>query len=397
LNDEKPNALPRRHFLATLAALPAGAIAMSVKLPETTSNPDLLYPALRVRGDSYGEIGFQIGSKFGERIRAAIETRRAWVEKLEVFVAADPASRFDPFFRATTEEYPRLVEEMRGLGEGAKVDFRRLFTLALNPELAALMRARNPEKECTGVAVAAGDRLWIGHNEDGACDYLRSMCLLEIAWPSGLLSWCLCYPGYFPGNGPSANSAGLAQTVNFIAGTAVRPGVPRYVLDRAALEARSLDEAVAIATHPRRSYSQHHLFLSRNEGRIVSVETSPERHSTVEVAGIYAHANHFIHPAMRELKQIPVAVSSSAPRQQTADAWARSTPDPAAVSEADLLALLTSHQNFPLSICRHPAPGMTGCTLGAALFLGREGRIDFYHQQPCRGLRAELPWPAPAK
>jgi len=352
-----------------------------------------MFPTLRVPGGSYFEIGATIGAHFRDRIRGAIAARSEWVEKLEAFVAADRPARYDCFLAATRDEFPHLVEEMKGYAEGAGVAFERMFTIALNPELGAMMRTTETAKECTTVALAAEDKIWVGHNEDGASDYREFMYLLDVTWPSGVRSWSFCYPGYFPGNGPSVNSAGMTQTVNFIAAAAGRPGVPRYALDRAGIEARSLDDALRIAVHPRRSYSRHHVFLSRAERKMVAVEVSADRDSIMEVAGVYVHANHFTHERMKDVPELIGRPDTSHPRQAVADAWAAAIPDPAALAPADLLGLLSSHQGAPLSICRHATPGVTGSTLGTALILGREGRVTFYDREPCGGRSRDVEWP----
>jgi len=351
------------------------------------------FPLLRVAGKTYREIGGTIGAYFSDRIRGGIEARRPWVEKIEAFVAADRPARYDCFLAAVRDEFPHLIEEMQGCAEGAGVPFDRMFTIALTPELGAMMRVAETAKECTTVALAAGDKLWIAHNEDGASAYREFMYLLDVRWPSGMRSWSFCYPGILPGNGPSVNSAGMAQTVNFIAAAAVRSGVPRYVLDRAGIEARSLDEALKIAAHPRRSYSQHHIFLSRNEKKMVSVEVTNDRQSVVEIAGVYVHANHLIHEQMKDLPQIIGRPDTSRPRQAVADSWAAAVKDPAALQSSDLLGLLQSHQNAPLSICRHPAPGIIGSTLGTVVIRGNERKVDFYDLEPCGGRGREVEWP----
>ena len=67
------------------------------------------FPLLRVAGETYREIGGEIGSHLAGRIRGGIEARRAWVEKLEAFVAADRPARYDCFLAAIRYEFPHLI------------------------------------------------------------------------------------------------------------------------------------------------------------------------------------------------------------------------------------------------------------------------------------------------
>ena len=67
------------------------------------------FPLLRVAGKTYREIGGKIGARFADRIRGGIEARRAWVEKIETFVAADRPARYDCFLAAVRDEFPHLI------------------------------------------------------------------------------------------------------------------------------------------------------------------------------------------------------------------------------------------------------------------------------------------------
>ncbi|HUT52663.1 MAG TPA: C45 family peptidase [bacterium] len=351
-------------------------------------------PLYRVSGGSYGEIGYAIGRAARERIRAAFAARREWVQKLLEFGEADPRARLQPFLKALRDVMPHLEEELQGIGEGAEVPFNQVLAAFLNPELSALMKQKPaPSDGCTTIGLSMPDKLWVGHNEDGSSAYREYMYLLDVEWPSGVRSWCFSYPGYLAGNGPSVNSRGMVQTVNFIGGALVRPGLPRYAIDRAIMEAKSLDEAAALATHPRRAYSQHHLIVSAAEKKMVSIETSADRHSIVEVSGIFTHANHLVHPEMEAVPQLALYRGSSLPRQMAADRWKAGVADPAALRPEDIMAVLSSHDGAPLSICRHPAAGLTGCTLGAAMIRAESEEILFYAHEPCRNISRVYEWP----
>jgi predicted choloylglycine hydrolase len=357
------------------------------------TDPSFPFPVVSVSGANHREIGRQIGALLKDRIQGAHRARKDWIDQLEAFAQADPATRLDPFVKAVRDCLPHLLEEMEGMALGADLPLSRLLVVALNPELSALMKTASPDEDCTTVALNSSGKLWIAHNEDGNQDLLDFMYLLHITWPDGLVSFAFSYPGYWPGNAPSANSAGLAQTVNYISARHVRPGLPRYAIDRAIMEARDLDQAIAWAAHPQRAYSQHHYLLSHDEGRIVSVEAAADQVSIREVKGLEVHANHFVHPEMKDLPQFDSYHGTSRPRQEAAERWRDGINDPAALTPGDLISILSSHENAPLSICRHPAPQFPGATLGAALLLAKEKRIRFFARQPCQNKALDLPWP----
>jgi len=351
-------------------------------------------PLYRVSGADYYDVGLAIGRAAGERIRGAHDARREWTDKLLGFGAADPANRIDPFVSAMRENTPNLVDELRGIADGADVPFERLLAVLLNPELSAMMKSVTHDDGCTTVAVKSGDKMWIGHNEDGSASYLDFMYLVDVTWPSGVRALCFSYPGYLPGNGPSVNSFGMAQTVNYVGAESVGPGIPRYAIDRAIVEARDMDEAMGIATHKRRAYSQHHLIASASEKAMVSIETSPDKASVVPVRCLFAHANHYIHPEMRGVPQFSRYKHNSPPRQMQAEKWMAAHGDVASLAPDSLLEPLTSHDNIPAAICRHPGPETSGATLGTALIAVGEKKLSILHGPPCQGRNRDLAWPS---
>ena len=69
------------------------------------------------------------------------------------------------------------------------------------------------------------------------------------------------------------NGAGLSLTGNELAPNDERVGVPRLLMVREQLTARTLDEAVAMALRPDRASSYNTVFAHR-DGRVVNVEGS---------------------------------------------------------------------------------------------------------------------------
>jgi len=344
------------------------------------------YPSLEVSGSPY-EVGRAIGRRFGEQIREGLRRRREWFEDLRRFVAGDPASRYEPFLAAGRERFPEIVEELRGWADGAGLPFEDLMTLNLKAELSALRAEAAPETPgCSTLALSHAGRTLIAHNEDGHEAYRDLMFLVRVAQPGRPAFVCLNYPGILSGNGPAINAAGIAMTTNFIGGLDVRAGVPRYFLSRAALNARSLEEAVAIVTGPDRAFAFHYNLGSRDEGRILSVETSPERFEVLEVEGLYVHTNHLVLPGMAEIAQDAAYVGTSSMSRYRvlsgkAEALAGRLDE---VDEQTLLAMLSSHEGAPYSPCRHPTAEVSGATLGCAIVDVGSGKTSLYHSNPCR-------------
>ena len=98
------------------------------------------------------------------------------------------------------------------------------------------------------LAAAGVGRLILAHNEDGDDRNEGRMFVAKVTPPSGVRFISFVYPGLLPGNGPGFNDRGICQTTNYIEPKEVARGVPRYFVGRSVLEAKSLDEAVSLAT-----------------------------------------------------------------------------------------------------------------------------------------------------
>jgi hypothetical protein len=400
----------RREFLSRASgALAAVALsALGCRSPESREEPAARFPILEASG-SPREIGLAIGRRFGEQIREGLRRRSAWFEELRRFMEQDRASRYEPFLAAGKTHFPEVMEELRGWSEGSGVPFDDLMTLNLKAELAAMMHGESSELSgCSTIVLSHGERRIIAHNEDGHGAYHDLMFLVRVSQPGKPGFLCLTYPGILCGNGPAVNEAGIVLTTNYIASLEVRPGVPRYLISRAILEATSLDEAVDIATHPRRAFAFHYNLGSSAQGRVLSVETTAERSAVHEVEGLYMHTNHLLLPGIFESPQDREYVeSSSMSRYRVLRAGVRRLHERLDdIQGMELVELLSSHESAPYSPCRHPSGEVPyspcrhpsgeigGATLGNALFDLGSRSLLLTHSNPCGG-RA-LPYDFPA-
>ena len=120
------------------------------------------------------------------------------------------------------------------------------------------------------------------------------MFMVKATPPSGVTFLTLTYPGHLMGNGPGINNHGIIQTTNYIGAMKWKIGIPRYFLNRAVLEARSLEEAVKIVTFHNRAFAYHHNIASVKQKRILSIEVTTDNYQVVEPENFYFHTNHLI-------------------------------------------------------------------------------------------------------
>jgi isopenicillin-N N-acyltransferase-like protein len=384
----------RREFLVGTSSAVLGAMlpwgCRKQACPCKQPGKQAAFPYLEVSGEPY-QIGHAIGKHFAHQIKEGIKRRQKWFDELKSFMNEDLSQRYQPFLEAGRQHFPEAVEELRGSAEGAGVPFEDLMVLILKSELGAMKNKLKPETPgCSTLALAHQDRLLLAHNEDGHIAYDGLMFLVKISVPGKPSFLRLTYPGVYSGSAPSFSDAGIAITTNFIDGRAVRPGgIPRYFISRAARNARTLDEAVKIVTHPQRAFSFHFFLGSVKEKKILSVETSVDHHQVFEVKDLYVHTNHLILDEMRDTPQNEKYVnSSSMTRYRILTAEAQRLFDHLDDVDGDtLIKLLSMHEGAPYSPCRHPQGEVLGTTLAGSLFDLKKGTWDLYYGNPCKGLK----------
>jgi isopenicillin-N N-acyltransferase-like protein len=355
-------------------------------------------PLFEVSG-SPREIGRGIGNRCAGRIRGVFEDLGEDWRDLVSFADSQPDGLLDSFVEAAKAHAPSAFEELRGMAEGSGVPLRDLLVYNLKAEYAALRletegNGAGETPGCSSIAVVDDGRCLLAHNEDGDRACRDRMFLLRIRPTGGPVVLGAAYPGILPGNAPWVNDRGIVMTTNFIATLEVRPGgVGRYFLDRLAMEARTLDEAIAIGRHPERAYAFHYFVGSAPDRRIVSLEVTPGRHVERDVSGLFLHTNHLTSTALRDEPQVDAYVeSSSMARWRTLCAWREAVPDEAAIDADRMLEILSSHEGRPYSPCRHPEGAVRGATLLTAIFDLDSRSLRIVEGPPCRGASRWFEW-----
>ncbi len=337
---------------------------------------------LFVKG-SYREIGYQVGRYFRKHIQKVLTVRKAWFSRLLITLDAPGGKTYSAELkRLTRKHFPQYLEELEALALGAGMDFKAIWALTIKSELGAL----EPEEPgCSTIYYSGKGNKWLFHNEDGNDAYRDQMFVVHIQPPSEVSFISLVYPGILTGNGPSLNSFGIVQTTNYISTTHPVVGIPRYVLGRAILEARSLEEAVQIATMEPRTHPYHHNLISLKAQKYISLETTPQKTDSVTPEGIYFHTNHLILKKTRSYpyEQPEYKQSSSLSRYRVIEEEVARLDTGSDLSPRIFFNILSSHQNAPYSPCRHPRGEVQGRTLATAFVDLNQGVFRLYRGNPC--------------
>ena len=254
---------------------------------------------------SHHEIGRQIGEAARHLIVAGIAYYEEHHEAMGGPSFAAAQQECLAYLPPARRALPGVVAELEGMAEGADVPLGRLLVPNLGEELtcnsdpAAGQPARLPRfargEHCTSVAVRAGGRCLLGHNEDWWAGDVEKNVLLRITTDDGtgilaMTSACLLPP-------TGINSYGVATGGNTVYANDQRVGVPNNFIRRHLLESRSLADARERALLATRARGSNHLFVD-SAGTLLDIETSATRAALIEGGDRLVHTNHFVDPAM---------------------------------------------------------------------------------------------------
>lgn len=308
-------------------------------------------PLVRIKG-SHREMGRQMGEAMIQQVRHSIENARSLIEgtynvlELDWDGALNQARKYMPFAR---ERYPRYYEEMLGIAEGADIPFDDLAVLTAME--AVTMDALHLTK-CTSMAVN-GDRtadghVLIAHNEDWLPEDESDVCVIHATPDDEPPFLAMTYGGLLPNIG--FNAEGIAQCCDSVYPNDSRLGIPRLLVSRAVLGARSPDEAIRHALAPHRAAGYNHM-LAHESGELYTVEVS-SRHFAILYGheGYLVHTNHYLDPAMQAIEDEPDELIGTRVRYFRCLRLLRQTHKHTVKT---LQAIQRDHVNFPSAICNH--------------------------------------------
>jgi isopenicillin-N N-acyltransferase-like protein len=308
-------------------------------------------PLIRI-GGTHREMGRQIGQACAPQVRHSIENARALLDSAygELELTWDGAQiqarKYIPFAQ---ERYPQYVEELMGIAEGADVPFHDLAVL--NAMEAVTMDALHLTK-CTSMAVnderTSDGHVLVAHNEDWLPEDEPDICVVH-ATPDGEPPFlAMTYGGLLPNIG--FNAAGVAQCCDSVRPTDSRIGIPRVIVSRAVLAARTPTEAIRHMLVPHRAAGYNHL-LAHESGELYNVEVSALRFAILYANdGCVAHTNHYLDPTMLAIEDEPDELVSSRVRYFRALHLLQRTRLHTVKS---LQAIQRDHVSSPDSVCNH--------------------------------------------
>lgn len=298
------------------------------------------------------------GRAYGEQARKRVHRSLELYEKvfrhytgMEWPVVRDRAG----VFTGPIDDYDvRLLPEIEGIAEGARVDAEDVLALNVRTEVMFGMAPRECTAFCTATVPSEDPHVLLAQNWDWKPGS-RGTCVLLAQSPhegpsfvtlveAGLLAKC------------GMNDRGIGLAANALTSTLDRgePGVPFHAVLRRILTSDTFDEAVDAVTGPIRASSGNYLLASR-DGRAANLEAAPggPEHVHRSDGDRLAHANHFLRPSSDGFKDLERfdGASTSLARQSAADTWI-STPGERSIE--DVLEALRDHS---APVCAHADGG----------------------------------------
>jgi Acyl-coenzyme A:6-aminopenicillanic acid acyl-transferase len=314
-----------------------------------------------ISGGPY-DVGVKLGRISAQVVNTYLTKSQSWAG----IIAYSDDPRVVRMSEQVCALFPRYWEELCGLADGLELPFGEVFAWNCRGDIRALA----PDG-CTTVQIP-GPRRIIAHNEDGDPGFRGHCTLAHISSDGGTPFTAFVYPGSLPGHTFAETQAGLVQTVNNIRSINTGLGLPRMVLTRAVLDCQSLDDALSLLQSFPRAGAFHLTLAMAGDPRLLSVEFGSETCSVHEIVAPSIHANHFIHPATKELGQI--VTNSSASRQNRGNILMQDWCE-----GQNPLMILRDRADPELPILRDdPEDPDHENTLASAVFFVEDGQIDWY-------------------
>jgi isopenicillin-N N-acyltransferase-like protein len=305
-------------------------------------------PLIVVKGNHY-EVGYQIGEKLKDYLHQTIKIEKEDVEKDADMSWEDIRAQAKLFLTYSEVQVPEYVEEIKGMAEGAGIDFIDLFSEACEEIYAKNFLKRGCSDLIASDDVTMDGSVLAAHNNDTSPQWEKYAVAIHyqvegepefIAVGYGGLSISIGY-----------NAAGISLTGNELSMNDMQPGVPRLLLVRKILAARNLTEAInASLLRPRAS--NYNMVITDSSGEIYSIEGSATDYEALYgLEGYLVHTNHYLAPRMRKYELDPYDITTSMVRYNRANRLMRNNKGKITIDM--LKKFLSDHTNYPGSICRH--------------------------------------------
>jgi isopenicillin-N N-acyltransferase-like protein len=304
---------------------------------------DIPVPVIHVKGSHY-EAGYQIGTQLKADILRDVADMKKSPDWKKVRAEAE-------LFLAYSKKYlPEYVTEVKGTADAVGLEVEDLF-----PGLCEEIGDENYRytRGCSDLIasndVTADGSVLAAHNNDTSPSSQDSVVIVHYQVDGEPEIVTVGYGGL--GISVGYNSAGISLTGNQVDSNDMRVGVPRLLLVRKILAAKTLGEAIDAAILKERA-SNYNQLITDASGEIYSIEGSATDYAPLySTDGYIVHTNHYVAPWMRKFEFDINGITSSIVRYNRGTRLLKKNLGRITVEK--MKEFLSDHVNHPGSICRH--------------------------------------------
>jgi len=291
-------------------------------------------PIIEANGANYNA-GYKIGQICRKKITKLIETSKKRYSSITGQPFEHFVQRSKKLLAPCQRRYAKYIDEIRGITDGASVNFNEYFALNFEDEVADFTY------KCTTLFLKTENNTLLGHNEDWTDDFVDKLYILKLKQkdkPSLLFLSYLGPPQFIIS---CINSAGIAFTGNSLY-TTHKLGIPEAIMLRSMADASSVREAIKDMTARPREMGMNSMIISKN--RIVDIENSLNKSAVIEVKGEYfVHTNHPLKLKGEHSRNSLFRFNRVTERLENSRK-----------KNVELIKeILSDHKNYPDSVCRH--------------------------------------------
>ncbi|MEW9673389.1 C45 family autoproteolytic acyltransferase/hydolase [Ammoniphilus sp. 3BR4] len=339
---------------------------------------------IKVSGNSY-ECGFQVGVKAREEITKAVQLYKKMFRynKVEWEKAREEANKYIPWIQEYDED---IMEEIRGISEGAEIDLLDIVALNARSEI------MSSNDGCTSMAAVPPSTKYretiIGQNWDWVGKIKDSLIILEIE-QDNKPKILMCTEAGIVGK-IGMNSSGIGVCLNFLSIQQKEYGVPIHIVLRGILNSEFHSQTIGQISRMPRGTAANYLIASK-EGEAIDVEVTCDDYDVIYAENNYiTHSNHFCGPKYINIKDTSrLKFPDTHLRNKRAEKLLKQVDGEITVET--FKEILSDHINFPDSICRHgeeikPKLGrpLLANTVFSIIMNLTSGYIEVAPGQPCR-------------
>jgi len=339
-----------------------------------------IIPFVKIKAKDNYDFGYKLGSALKKRIQNRLRDnkelyRKKAVKPKEFSFYISKAKKFLPSIK---KHFPNLLDEAKGMADGADIPFEELFVVMVDEEIIDFKILH-----CLSIGLKTkNNQLLLGNNEDWFPEYRNNGLALVKGEIKSNKFLGLGYMGYLTGSACGFNKYGIAYTDNSFVLDNIIYGVPRSFQLRALLDVKTPKEA--IKTLDKKGSVGSNTMILHPRG-IMSIEEYPNHHETYESKELLIHTNH------------PLSVTSQTKKNTLQESVLRFVRAKEIIAKEKTFSVDTlkkvfrDHENsrrYMAGICEHPQKkykNATVATIASVILNPKDKWMLLCDTNPCKG------------